>query len=81
MLRGLICSLKARIERREIIDEETDRMSNTFRKKLNHYERENVDAISKLRILEPQLEKQEIELDRLIKGKFSNNTLKHRSDL
>jgi predicted nuclease with TOPRIM domain len=42
-------------------------MTTTFRKKLNHYERENIDAVSKLRIIEPQLEKHESELKRLKK--------------
>ena len=67
MLVSVIAALRERIERREVIEEETDRMGTTFRKKLSHYERENIDAVSKLRIMEPQLEKQEAELERLAK--------------
>lgn len=67
MIPNLIEIISQRIERREIISEETDRLTYTFRKKLNHFERENVDALGKLRILEPQIEKVEGENDRLMK--------------
>ena len=45
-----------------------DRMSSTFRKKLNHFERETIDASGKLRIMEPQIEKQEAEIERSVPG-------------
>ena len=67
MIPQLIEIPRQRVERREIISEETDRLTYTFRKKLNHFERENVDALGKLRILEPQIEKVEGENDRLLK--------------
>ncbi|CAG5090232.1 Oidioi.mRNA.OKI2018_I69.PAR.g12516.t2.cds [Oikopleura dioica] len=67
MIPQLIDIIRQRVERREIIGEETDRLTTTFRKKLNHFERENVDALGKLRILEPQVEKIEGENDRLLK--------------
>ena len=67
MIPQLIEIIRQRVERREIISEETDRLTYTFRKKLNHFERENVDALGKLRILEPQIEKVEGENDRLLK--------------
>ena len=40
-------------------------MTTTFRKKLNHFERETIDSVGKLRIMEPQIEKQEAEIERL----------------
>ena len=40
-------------------------MSNTFRKKLNHYEREGVEATTKLAMVEPELQKAETELIKL----------------
>lgn len=40
-------------------------MTTTFRKKLNHFERETIDSVGKLKIMEPQIEKQEAEIERL----------------
>ena len=40
-------------------------MANTFRKKLGHYEREGVEATSRLRLIEPQMAKTEAELEKL----------------
>ena len=57
--------LRNKIERREVIDEECQRMANTFRKKLGHYEREGVEATSRLRLIEPQMAKTEAELEKL----------------
>ncbi|CBY32587.1 unnamed protein product [Oikopleura dioica] len=67
MIPQMIEIIRQRVERREVISEETDRLTYTFRKKLHHFERENVDALGKLRILEPQIEKAEGENDRLMK--------------
>ena len=65
MLNSLIDSIKARIDRRDTMDEEITRSGYTFRKKLTHYERQNVDALGKLRMIEPQIAKNEIELEKL----------------
>ena len=54
-------------ERRKIICEEMARLSSALRKKLNHFERQNVNALGKLGILEPQIEKIEGENERLVK--------------
>jgi len=59
ILPNMINILRLKTERREIIDEECGRMSNNFRKKLSHYEREGVEAVSKLRLIEPQFAKNE----------------------
>ena len=67
MLASVINCLREKVERRDVMEEETDRMSSTFRKKLNHFERESHDAFTKLRIMAPQLEKKEAEYDRIIK--------------
>merc|ERR1711990_660398 len=65
MLSSLIDSMKTRIDRRDTADEESTRLGHTFRKKLTHYERQNVDALGKLRMIEPQIAKNEIELEKL----------------
>lgn len=65
MLSNVMLALRDRIERREVGEEEMDRMTTTFRKKLNHFERETIDSVGKLRIMEPQIEKQEAEIERL----------------
>ena len=54
--------LRLRQEKRDIQDEECTRLSRTFRKKLSHYEREGTTAISKVQIMEPQLERIESDL-------------------
>jgi len=65
MLSNVMLALRDRIERREVGEEEMDRMTTTFRKKLNHFERETIDSVGKLKIMEPQIEKQEAEIERL----------------
>ena len=63
----VISALRTRMERRDITDQETNRLTRTFRKKLQHYEHESMDAVTKLRIIEPQLEKNQGELDSIRK--------------
>jgi hypothetical protein len=67
MISKLTEMIGQRAERRKIICEETARLASTFRKKLNHFERENVNALGKLGILEPQIDKIEGENERLVK--------------
>ena len=50
-------------------------MTTTFRKKLNHFERETIDSVGKLRIMEPQIEKQEAEIERLTFDKKNHQLL------
>lgn len=56
-----------RRERRKIICEDSARLASAFRKKLNHFEREHVNALGKLGILEPQIDKIEGDNERLVK--------------
>ena len=75
ILPNMINILRNKVERREVIDEECQRMANTFRKKLGHYEREGVEATSKLRLIEPQMTKNEAELEKL---KVPYQEIKHQ---
>ena len=47
--------IKMRIDLRDSYSEEVARLGHTFRRKLTHYERQNVDALGKLRMIEPQV--------------------------
>ena len=67
MMENLVDCLKSRIGRRDIISEETNRLSLIFKKKLIHYERSNVEAFGKLKVISPQLTKNEDELDKVQK--------------
>jgi len=66
-LSTLMSSLQRRIEQRDNHQEEVARVGRTLRKKLTHYERQNVEALGKLRALEPQLSRNESEYEKVSK--------------
>ena len=67
MMPKLIEIICQRGDRHKIICKETARLASTFRKKLTNFERVKVDALGKVGILEPQIEKIEGENERLMK--------------
>jgi len=65
MVSKLVQSIESRIECSDRVNEESLMTEGNFRKKLMHYERRNVEALGKLRVLEPQLALSEAEFEKV----------------
>ena len=63
----LIKKLRTRATQLDKIQDLSNRSGTKFRKKLAQFERENVEAFSKLRMIEPQLARNEEELEKIEK--------------
>jgi len=67
MLPSLMSSLQERCDLNDQLYERATGTERCFRKKLMHYERRNVEALGKLRVLEPQLAANENEYEKLMR--------------
>jgi chromosome segregation ATPase len=67
MLDEIITTLRTRSNQMNKLQDKTNKSGVTFRKKLTQFERQNVEAFSKLRMIEPQLARNEEELEKIQK--------------